>query len=73
MTLVLPSATPMDIVLKLNRAVAATLKEPDLKKRLTQISVIPVDGASPEAVAEALRGERERWRGFVKELDVQPE
>jgi tripartite-type tricarboxylate transporter receptor subunit TctC len=73
MTLVLPSATPAEIVLKLNRAVATTLKEPELRKKLTQISVIPVDGASPEAVADALRGERERWRGFVKELDVQPE
>lgn len=72
-TLVAPSATPADTVLKLNRAVATALKEPDLRKRLLQISVIPVDGGSPEAVAEALRGERERWRGFVRELDVQPE
>ena len=73
LTLVAPVATPPDIVLTLNRALGATLRDPELKKRLLQISVIPVEGASPEAVADALRGERERWRGFVKELDIQAE
>jgi tripartite-type tricarboxylate transporter receptor subunit TctC len=72
-TLVAPSATPRDVVVHLNRAIATALKEPELKKRLLQISVIPIDGGSPEAVAESLRNERERWRGFVRELDVQPE
>ncbi len=73
LTLVAPVATPPDIVLTLNRALGTTLRDPELKKRLLQISVIPVEGASPEAVADALRGERERWRGFVKELDIQAE
>ncbi|MFM9972418.1 MAG: Bug family tripartite tricarboxylate transporter substrate binding protein [Burkholderiales bacterium] len=72
-SLVAPVAMAPDNVLRLNRAIATTLKEPELKKRLLQISVIPIEGGSPEAVAEALRGERERWRGFVKELDIQPE
>ena len=72
-TLVAPAATPQDVVLRMNRAVATTLKDPELQKRLFAISVIPAEGASPEAVSEALRSERERWRTFVSELGVQPE
>jgi tripartite-type tricarboxylate transporter receptor subunit TctC len=73
LTLVAPVATPSDIVFKLNRAIGAALREPELRKRLLQISVIPVDAGTPEGVAEALRSEREHWRGFVRELDIQPE
>ena len=73
LTLVAPAATPREVVMTMNRALGAALKEPDLKKRMLQIAVIPVEGASPESVADALRAERERWRGFIKELDIQPE
>lgn len=73
LSLVAPAATPPEIVQRLNRAIATTLQDTEMKKRLLQISVVPIDGASPEAVADALRAERERWREFVRELGVEPE
>ena len=73
MTLVAPAATPNDVVLRLNRAIATTLKDPELRARLLSISVLPADGVAPEAIAESLRGERDRWRTFIGELGVQPE
>jgi tripartite-type tricarboxylate transporter receptor subunit TctC len=73
LTLVAPSATPAEIVQRLNRAVGTALKDPELQKRLIAISVVPIDAGTPELAAEALRAERETWREFVRELDVQPE
>jgi tripartite-type tricarboxylate transporter receptor subunit TctC len=73
LTLVAPAATPMEIVLRLNRAIAEVLREKDLQARLLQISVVPIDAGTPEIALEALRNEREAWREFVRELDIKPE
>jgi tripartite-type tricarboxylate transporter receptor subunit TctC len=72
-SVVAPAGTPAEIVQRLNRLVAATLKEPDFEQRLLALGQVAASGASAEAVAEYLRGERERWGRIFRDLGIPPQ
>jgi tripartite-type tricarboxylate transporter receptor subunit TctC len=62
--MVAPPKTPVDITSKLSTAIAETLKQPDIGKRLADFTAVPV-GATPEETATFIKAESNRWRGLI--------
>lgn len=60
-----PGGTPKPIVDRLNAEVKKILSEPDVSKRLTDLT-FEVIADSPEALSERIRTEYEMWSGVVK-------
>jgi tripartite-type tricarboxylate transporter receptor subunit TctC len=73
LTLVAPAGTPREVVLALNRAASAALKEKELADRLLQSGVGNSQGGTPESTGEYIRMQREHFRDIARELNIQPE
>ena len=67
-----PARTPKDAVAKLNGAINAALKMDDVRSRLTGAG-IEIQGGTPEAFAEVIRIEVDKWGRIVKAAGIQPE
>ena len=67
-----PAGTPKDAVLKLNTSINAALKLEDVRSRLMGAG-IEIQGGTPEAFAEVIRIEVDKWGRIVKEAGIQPE
>jgi len=63
--LMVPAATPRDIVMKLNAAAVQTTKAPDFIKRMTDLGYNIIPG-SPEDMRKMLDAELKRWAPIVK-------
>ncbi|MBE9607495.1 tripartite tricarboxylate transporter substrate binding protein [Acetobacteraceae bacterium H6797] len=70
--LVAPAGTPADRIALLNRAVVAALADSDIRQRLIDLGT-RVIGSSPEAFAEHLKRETEKWAALVKAADIKAE
>jgi tripartite-type tricarboxylate transporter receptor subunit TctC len=64
-----PAGTPRDVVQRLNRETALILLSPDMGKKLAEQGADAV-GGPPEAFAEHVRREREKWGRLVRERDI---
>ena len=64
-----PAGTPRDVVQRLNRETAAILASPDMKQKLAEQGADAV-GGPPEAFAEHVRKEREKWGRLVRERNI---
>ena len=71
--IVAPAGTPRDIVLRVNREMDGILKDPETAQRLATLGFFSEGAETPEAVAEAIRADREKWGRIVKEIGIQPE
>ncbi len=67
--MVVPAATPPDVIATLNRQVVAALKEPGVSKRLVDFGVEPV-GNSPQQYSDLLRSETARWQKLIRDLKI---
>ena len=63
--MVAPPGTPAAIVNKLSAAIAQTLQQPDVAKKLLGMSVDAI-GSTPAEMALFLRQERERWDKVIR-------
>jgi tripartite-type tricarboxylate transporter receptor subunit TctC len=63
------TGTPKDIVLRLNRETNAILATADMKQKLAEQGADAV-GGPPEAFAEHVRREREKWSRLVRERNI---
>jgi tripartite-type tricarboxylate transporter receptor subunit TctC len=70
--LVAPPRTPQPIADKISADVAEALKDDEIKKRLAELSAVPV-GSDPQATAQFLREETDRWGGVIKAANVKLE
>jgi tripartite-type tricarboxylate transporter receptor subunit TctC len=68
-----PAATPADIIQRFNRAIAGIGRDAEFGKQLLALGQFPAAGAPPEAWAEYLRSERERWAKIFQELGIKPQ
>jgi len=59
-----PARTPADVIATVNAALAAAVHAPEVRERLAAVGAEPV-GGTPEALAEAMRSETEKWRRVV--------
>jgi tripartite-type tricarboxylate transporter receptor subunit TctC len=70
--IVVPKATPAEIVGKLNQEINAALADPNMKKRLTDLGVAVFAG-SPADFGKFIADETEKWAKVVKFADVKAE
>ena len=70
--LLVPAATPPDIVARLNKEVVAVMNLPDIKERFEKEGMVVVAG-TPQAFAAYIRAETEKWGKIVKRAGIQPE
>ena len=62
---VAPAGTPSAIAIQVSGAIAEILKQPDIAKRLLDMSFDPI-GSTPEEMALFMAQERERWGKVVR-------
>jgi tripartite-type tricarboxylate transporter receptor subunit TctC len=67
-----PAKTPKAIVDRLQREIAAVLKEPEVRERLGVLGIDPV-GNKPEEFAAQIRADLERWGPVVKQANIRIE
>src|SRR5215813_8206352 len=65
-----PPKTPAAIIAKLNRAVNATLDEPEVKERYRQLHLLP-GGGSPADMAKLKKEETERWTRVIRDAGIE--
>ncbi len=70
--MVAPPGTPPEIAAKLSSAVAEAIHQPDMAKRLVDMSATAV-GDTPAEMAVFLGGERQRWGGVIRAAGVKAE
>ena len=63
--LMVPAATPRNIVMKLNAAAVEATKSPEFIKRMTDLGYNIIPG-TPEDMAKAIQDELKRWAPIVK-------
>jgi tripartite-type tricarboxylate transporter receptor subunit TctC len=63
--IVVPSATPRELVRKISADIVKVLQSPDLKARLSELGLQPV-GTTPEQFDAYIRAEIEKWAKVVK-------
>lgn len=67
--MVVPAATPPEVIGTLNRQVVAAVKDPAINKKLIDFGVEPV-GNSPAQFADLLRSETTRWTKLIQDLKI---
>jgi tripartite-type tricarboxylate transporter receptor subunit TctC len=67
-----PAGTPKEAVSRLNTSINAALKLEDVRNRLMGAG-IEIQGGTPEAFAEVIRIEVDKWGRIVKSAGIQPE
>ena len=67
--MVVPAATPADVIATLNRQVVAVINDPAVNKRMTDFGIEPV-GNTPAQFAELLRSETTRWHKLIRDLKI---
>ena len=66
---VVPSATPPEVVSTLNRQIVAAINEPSVRTRMVDFGVEPV-GSTPAQYAELLKSETTRWHKLIRDLKI---
>lgn len=64
-----PAGTPKDIVVKLNTAINAALKQPDVRAKL-EAAGIEVQGGTPDDYKALIASDLEKWGKVVKEAGI---
>jgi tripartite-type tricarboxylate transporter receptor subunit TctC len=67
-----PAATPGDIVQKLNREIQWTLEQPDIRKRFSD-GGLEIAGGTPETFEAMLRRESAKYGKILAEAGIRPE
>ncbi len=67
--LVVPAATPPDLIGALNRQVVAAIRDPVVNKRLVEFGVEPVASTAAQ-YADLLKSETTRWHKLIKDLKI---
>ncbi len=62
--LAVPAKTPKDVVAKLNREIQIVLANPEVKKRLSNLT-LNAQGSTPEQVSDLLSSEIRRWSEVI--------
>jgi tripartite-type tricarboxylate transporter receptor subunit TctC len=70
--LLAPAATPKETVLKLHTDVIRVLRDPEVKKRITDLGA-DVVGNSPQEFGAAMRAESAQWAEIIKAANIRAE
>ncbi len=64
--MVVPAATPRDVVMRLSNELSRAVSAPDVIKKLQDFGLEPTPG-TPEQMAAFVRAETERWHALIKQ------
>ena len=67
-----PAGTPREVIARLNTETVKALRQPATRERLESVGLKPAPG-TPEAFADFIRGELERWAKVAKAANLRPE
>ena len=67
-----PANTPGPIIRRLSQAVVESMRAPDLRERLRDLSIDPV-GGTPEEFPAYLAAESAKWRDVIRARDIRVE
>jgi tripartite-type tricarboxylate transporter receptor subunit TctC len=67
--LVVPAATPKDVVAKLNADVVRVLNAPEVRDRLRAEGAV-VAGGTSEQFGAHIRGEVDKWAGVIRKAGI---
>jgi len=70
---VAPLGTPVDVVSRLNRAIAVFLGGSDIARKLLGFGLATEGAGTPESAAAFIRSDQQRWRALAQELDIVPQ
>src|SRR5215471_7308680 len=70
---VAPSATPSEIVARVNREIGEFLKSPEIQQRLISFGLATNGSGTPESTGQLIREMQTHWRALARELDIQPQ
>jgi tripartite-type tricarboxylate transporter receptor subunit TctC len=69
--LLAPAKTPRDIVDRLHDEMKKIMADPELKKKIETIGLIPFESPSVDDLRAYRRSEQEKWGGLVKKLGLE--
>jgi tripartite-type tricarboxylate transporter receptor subunit TctC len=64
-----PAHTPKAVIEALNKAVVATLKDPDVDAKLKKLGLTP-DPTTPEETDRYIRSESKKWGDLVRKINI---
>jgi tripartite-type tricarboxylate transporter receptor subunit TctC len=67
--ILLPGATPQEIIDRLHREIVRIIAMPDVRERLTALGFEPI-GSTPEEFADRIKWEIEKWAKVVRATDI---
>jgi tripartite-type tricarboxylate transporter receptor subunit TctC len=67
-----PAKTPRAVLERLQKEIAALLKEPEMRERYATLGIEPV-GNTPEQYTEQIRADLARWEKVVKQANIRIE
>src|SRR3989440_8606393 len=67
-----PARTPAPVIARLNSAVTAVLKDPEVGRKLLAAGAVPA-ATTPEEMGEILRGELARWGKIIRDRGIRIE
>jgi tripartite-type tricarboxylate transporter receptor subunit TctC len=67
-----PARTPRPVLERLQKEIAALLKEPEMRERYATLGIEPV-GNTPEQYTEQIRADLARWEKVVKQANIRIE
>jgi tripartite-type tricarboxylate transporter receptor subunit TctC len=68
-----PANTPAEPIQRMNRALDAVLKEPEMVQRLLEMGVTTEGASTPEGLTALVLAERKRWGQVFKDVGIEPE
>ena len=70
--LMVPAATPPDILNKLNAETARVLARPEMREKLAALGV-DAGGGKPQELAASIQAETARWSDVIRKRNIKPE
>jgi tripartite-type tricarboxylate transporter receptor subunit TctC len=68
--LLAPAATPKEIVDRLHNEMKRIMATPEMKKRASDIGLLPIDSPSIDGIRGYIRSEQEKWGSLVTRLGL---
>jgi tripartite-type tricarboxylate transporter receptor subunit TctC len=66
-----PAGTPKGVVDKLHAEMTKIMRDPEMRQRVTDIGLLPIDPPSVAETEKYLTAEREKWGSLVKKLGLE--
>jgi tripartite-type tricarboxylate transporter receptor subunit TctC len=73
MSVAAPLKTPLDVVEKINRAMDATLKEPEVKSKLAEIGFFTQGAGTLADIQQYVQGQYDAFGKIIQAIGLQPE